>query len=130
LTGRPAKTLLLARPPRVSACLAALLLAVLLHPLGMQLSTWIQYVYPVQGDTKETIGIIERMMQTAPNWWLPLLLMAVLPAICEELTFRGFVLSGLRHLGNKWWAIGLTAVFFGMVHGFVQQSIAAATLGM
>ena len=59
-----------------------------------------------------------------------LLLMAVLPAICEELAFRGFILSGLRHVGHKWWAIALSAVFFGMAHTVVQQSIAAAALGL
>ena len=31
--------------------------------------------------------------------------MAVVPAICEELAFRGFILSGLRHMGHKWRAI-------------------------
>jgi sodium transport system permease protein len=56
--------------------------------------------------------------------------MAVLPALCEELAFRGFVLSGLRHLGSKWWAIGLSAVFFGIAHGIIQQSLAAATVGI
>ena len=50
--------------------------------------------------------------------------------MCEELAFRGFVLSGLRHLGSKWWAIGLTAVFFGMAHTVIQQSLAAAALGL
>ena len=54
----------------------------------------------------------------------------VLPAVCEELAFRGFILSGLRHSGSKWWAIGLAAVFFGIAHGIVQQSLSAAILGM
>ncbi len=54
----------------------------------------------------------------------------MLPAICEELAFRGFILSGLRHVGHKWWAIALSAVFFGMAHTVVQQSIAAAALGL
>ena len=73
---------------------------------------------------------MERMIASAPYVWLPFVLMAVLPAICEELAFRGFILSGLRHLGHKWWAIGLSAVFFGMAHTVVQQSLAAAALGL
>ena len=73
---------------------------------------------------------MRKLLQTAPYPWLPYVLMAVLPALCEELAFRGFVLSGLRHLGSKWWAIGLTAVFFGMAHGVIQQSLAAAALGV
>jgi sodium transport system permease protein len=54
----------------------------------------------------------------------------VLPALCEEVAFRGFILSGLRHLGSKWWAIGLSAVCFGLAHTVVQQSIAAVALGV
>jgi sodium transport system permease protein len=46
------------------------------------------------------------------------------------LAFRGFVLSGLRHLGSKWWAIGLSAVFFGMAHSVLQQSLSAVALGL
>src|SRR5205085_329141 len=38
--------------------------------------------------------------------------------------------SGLRHLGSKWWAIGLSAAFFGLAHGLIQQSLSAAALGM
>ena len=37
LTERPLKTLLLDRLPKPAACGAAVLLAVLLHPLGLQL---------------------------------------------------------------------------------------------
>ena len=44
---------------------------------------------------------------------------AVTPAICEELAFRGFILSGLRRMGHKWGAIVLTSVFFGLAHGIL-----------
>ena len=44
--------------------------------------------------------------------------------------FRGFVLSGLRRVGHKWWAIGLSSVAFGLVHPILQQQIAAAAVGM
>jgi sodium transport system permease protein len=61
---------------------------------------------------------------------MPYVLLAVLPAVCEELAFRGFVLSGLRKLGSKRWAIGISAVFFGVAHGVIQQSISATALGL
>jgi sodium transport system permease protein len=130
LTGRPAKTLLLTRRPTATVCAMAIALAALLHPFGMQLSAWIRELYPMQDATKDTLELMNRMLSTAPNAWLPIALLALVPAVCEELAFRGFVLSGLRHVGSKWWAIGLTAVFFGVVHGFVQQSISAAFLGV
>jgi sodium transport system permease protein len=130
LTGRPAKSLLLARAPSPASCFAAVLLAALLHPFGLQLSQWIQTLYPVAGGLKETLQLIDAMLATAPYWWMPYALMALLPAVCEELAFRGFILSGLRHVGSKWWAIGLTAVFFGLAHGVIQQSLSAAALGV
>ena len=71
-----------------------------------------------------------KMLQLAPYAWLPFVLIAMLPAICEELAFRGFILSGFRHLGHKWWAIGLSAVFFGLAHTVLQQSLAAIVVGV
>lgn len=130
LTGRPRKTLLLDKLPKASVCGVAMLLALLLHPLGLQLADWIRNLYPVQAQVQSELEVFAKLLQTAPYPWLPYLMMALLPALCEELAFRGFVLSGLRHLGSKWWAIGLTAVFFGMAHGLIQQSLAAATLGV
>jgi sodium transport system permease protein len=62
--------------------------------------------------------------------WQLLLLMAVLPAICEELAFRGFILSGLRRLGQTGMAILISSLFFGVMHGILQQSISATILGM
>lgn len=130
LTGRPRKSLLLVRVPRFITCGVAVLLAVLLHPLGLQVATWIRELYPVQHEVLNDLEGFTQLLQTAPYAWLPYVLMAVLPAFCEELAFRGFVLSGLRHIGSKWWAIGLSAVFFGMAHGLAQQSLAAAIVGL
>ncbi len=129
LTDRPRKTLLLARAPSALACFVAVALAVLAHPLGLQLSTWIRELYPVSDSLHEKLEVIGQMLKSAPNSWLPYVIIAVLPAFCEELAFRGFILSGLRHLGSKWWAIGLSAIFFGLVHGIIQQSLSAVVLG-
>ncbi len=129
LTSRPLTTLLLHRVPSAAACALAVLLAVLLHPLGVQLGRWIRELYPVQQE-KLINEVFARMFETAPYAWLPYVLLAALPAFCEELAFRGFVLSGLRRLGSKWWAIGLSAVFFGLAHTVVQQSLAAAAMGI
>jgi sodium transport system permease protein len=128
-TNRPRRTLLVDRMPGVPACVAAIGLAVFLHPIGHRFVEWIQYLYPIQDELVAETQSIGRILQTAPYAWLPFLLMAVLPAICEEVAFRGFILSGLRHLGHKWWAIALSAVFFGLAHTVMQQSIAAAALG-
>jgi len=125
-----AKTLLMDRTPKLAACAAAILLAIAIHPLAQRLVTGIHELYPIQDGVVEQTQAIEEMLRTSPYVWLPFVLMALLPAVCEELAFRGFILSGLRHLGHKWWAIGLSAVFFGMAHTVVQQSLSAAALGL
>ncbi len=130
LTGRPRKTLLLDRMPNLGACGVAIMLAVFLQPFGLLLLEWISTLYPVQEQLTNKLGSFDALLKTAPYPWMPYLMLAVLPAICEELAFRGFVLSGLRHVGSKRWSIGIAAVFFGMAHGIIQQSIAATALGL
>jgi sodium transport system permease protein len=66
----------------------------------------------------------------APNLWALILVLAVAPAICEEIAFRGFILSGMRHMGHKWVAILVTSVFFGAAHMILQQSLTACMVGM
>ncbi|MGD9637097.1 MAG: ABC transporter permease subunit/CPBP intramembrane protease, partial [Pirellulales bacterium] len=124
------KTLLLDRAPKFAACGAAVLLAVAIHPFAQQLVNGINKVYPMQDSVAAQTQSIEQMLRSSPYVWLPFVLMALLPAVCEELAFRGFILSGLRHVGHKWWAIALSAVFFGMAHTVVQQSLSAALLGL
>ena len=68
-------------------------------------------------------------MLRAPLWQV-LLVICLAPAICEELAFRGFILSGLRRMGHKWGAIVLSALFFGLAHGILQQSIGATVIGI
>lgn len=60
---------------------------------------------------------------------LALLLVAVTPAVCEELLFRGLLLSGLRKLG-PWIGVLLTALLFGLAHGSVHRLAPTALLGV
>jgi len=127
LTASPRQTLLLRRPPWFST-LFAVALAVVLHPLANALQLIVQQLYPVGESVKPSLERMERIFQQAD--FLPLaLVIALAPAICEELAFRGFILSGFRHLGNKWRAIVLSALFFGLTHGIIQQSLIATLVG-
>ena len=51
---------------------------------------------------------------------LAILLIAILPAITEELVYRGMILNGLRKLG-KWPAILLSSLAFCLMHGNIAQ---------
>jgi sodium transport system permease protein len=129
LTRRPAFALSLGRPSFWATVPAAVLLAVALHPLMTVLSEVVLYIYPISERTLANLEPMERVLREAPLVWV-LLAMAVAPAICEELAFRGFILSGFRRTGFKWGAIAMTSVLFGVAHFLLQQSILAALAGM
>lgn len=63
------------------------------------------------------------------NSWLALLVGALLPAICEELSFRGYVLGALRPLGPTA-AVILTGLLFGALHLSLVRLVPLALLGM
>ena len=130
-TSNKKKTLLIDHLPSAKLVLATILLAIFVRPLGLVFSQCVMWVYPPSDSMQSQMGLMEQAFSTIPdNWFVLLGLMAVLPAVCEELAFRGFVLSGLRHIGHKWTAIGLSAVAFGLVHTILQQQIGAAAVGL
>ncbi|MHC4398146.1 MAG: ABC transporter permease subunit/CPBP intramembrane protease [Planctomycetota bacterium] len=128
LTGSPRRTLLLSRP-RSSTLLAAALLAIMVQPVVQWIKIGVMELYPPdEANRAMSEGIVKLLMDTP--YWQVLLVMAVLPAVCEEFAFRGFILSGFRHLGHKWRAIVYTSLFFGATHFMLQQSIVAFILGI
>jgi sodium transport system permease protein len=62
--------------------------------------------------------------------WLALLAFAVAPGICEEVAFRGFLLSGFGHGGRWGLAVLVSAATFGLMHLIPQQVFNAALLGI
>ncbi len=127
LTTRPRTTLLLYRPQIGLTIPAAAILAICLHPVATALNVLVRVLYPIDAAA---FAPLQNLFAQAPSLWQLILPMAVVPAICEELAFRGFILSGLRHIGNRWRAIFITSMLFGLAHGVVQQSITAIIFGM
>ncbi|AKT37638.1 ABC transporter permease subunit/CPBP intramembrane protease [Chondromyces crocatus] len=68
------------------------------------------------------------LLDGAPLWWV-LLLTAVMPAVCEELLFRGLLYSGLRRFGPAL-AIGVSSLLFGLAHGSVFRLLPTLLLGV
>jgi len=121
------QTLLLKRPPWL-AVPAAALLAIALHPASNVLQSLVRQLYPISDSVRPALERMQEMFCQADFATL-VLVIAILPALCEELAFRGFILSGFRHLGHKWRAIIFSALFFGLTHGVLQQSLLACLLG-
>lgn len=106
---------------------AGALLAVVLHPVAQAAQSWIMRVYPISDQAAQALaGILE----SADNFWALAAVFSIAPAICEELAFRGFILSGLRSRGHVWQAVAISSLFFGVTHPIMQQSVLACFVGL
>jgi sodium transport system permease protein len=131
--------LVLARKPRKALRLrgctlpmasAAILAAIFLNPLFTWFTALVIKIYPPGGDLIQLEQTVSGILSSAPGLWAILLVFAVAPAIIEEIAFRGFILSGLESLRNKWQAILLTSLLFGIAHGVIQQTMITFGVGM
>lgn len=107
----------------------ALVLGLTLHPAYMLLSAAIQHEFQLGADTRELLVYVDSLISLAPLWSV-ILILAVIPAICEELAFRGFIFGGLIRQNGVLRAILVSSLFFGLSHGVLQQTIGASVMGM
>ncbi|MEI6540583.1 MAG: type II CAAX endopeptidase family protein, partial [Planctomycetota bacterium] len=118
------------RMPSLTAMGVGVGLAVIAHPLSMELSRFL-VEYQVFPELPASARHVMELMKTGERpTWLLLLVFAVTPAICEELAFRGFILSGLARGGRLAIAVGISSIMFGIIHMIPQQAFNAALLGL
>ena len=129
LTRGPRETLKL-KMPRLSFVPACILIAILLHPGFILLSNVVMFLYPASAGLDQIQVAVSTILADAPSTFAILCVIALVPAVCEEVAFRGFILSGLQTLRGKWSAIVISAAFFGIAHGILQQSIMASFVGV
>jgi sodium transport system permease protein len=129
LTSAPRQTLRLTWPdPRYFAL--AVVLVVVLNPLVNELRPLVESLFPIPSLIKVTLG---QMMAKMPGLAVSILVFALVPAICEEFAFRGFILSGLERERRTRSAILLAALLFGFLHvllSLFQQLFNATLLGV
>ncbi len=127
LTRSPRRALRIHRP-QLGHVAAAVMIGVAMHPSYMALGNGISQVYEIGEETRSVLQTFQAIVLAQPLWVI-LLLMAVLPAICEELAFRGFIFGGLLQKNGALRAIVVSALLFGFTHPVLQQSIAATLMG-
>jgi sodium transport system permease protein len=116
------------RMPTWNVLLFSVVLGFALHPAYMLLTRWVMIAYPISESAMASMRPLTDQMAATP-WIYLVLLMAVVPAVCEELAFRGFMFGGLLRDRQPFRAILVTAVLFGISHGVLQQSISATVMG-
>ncbi|MBI1825580.1 MAG: CPBP family intramembrane metalloprotease [Planctomycetes bacterium] len=106
--------------------------------LFLGLSAWIpaheinliqQHIIGVPESLERNAQLLVDTFQHMPLGML-VLVIAIIPAICEELLFRGFLLSGLFGNRRAWSAILASAAIFGVFHFFLFKFVVTAGLGV
>jgi sodium transport system permease protein len=114
--------------PHWKFLVVAVVLPLAMHPLCLELLASLQWFFPPlpEGATR----MLKNMGDPSIPLWLILIAFAAAPAICEELAFRGFLLTGFSRGRRAWLAIVLSAVTFGLMHMIPQQVFNASLLGI
>ena len=94
--------------------------------VGMLLTSITSMLFPESAESMT--GSMEAIYSY--GYGVCLLLIALLPAVCEELLFRGFLLSSLEHTMKKRAAILTAAIVFGLYHMNLVQTPTTALIGM
>jgi len=123
---RLATTLHLVRP-KLAHCVATLCLAPAVADLARMVYDWQRTVLPLPSSVEQ--GELLQGLAHVP-FGVRLFLLAISPAICEELFFRGALLSGLRRDLSAISCLAWEAVLFGAAHNSIYRFVPTGLLGM
>jgi sodium transport system permease protein len=129
LNTRPTQALALRSPKWGEVGVAAALALMLLPPLAA-LAQWVLSNFPDLRRLLEERQPLVRELRDLRDIGPPLVAFALLPAICEELTFRGFILTGLLRRLRPRNAVLLSSFLFALFHMNVFQFAASFLLGV
>lgn len=119
------KKLFSLKAPKVKKALGGLVLYIGVFCLMMVVSFALMKMFPESAQNlEETFDVIVKS-----PFALVVFVIAVMPAIGEEIFFRGFLLGSLRHRYGAAWAIFLSALAFGAFHMSLVKLLTTGILG-
>jgi len=111
---------------RPSNYLMVLLMALPALLTAIGIGNVINYFFPVSEtyikSMQELVGLEQKSI------WMALLVIGVLPGICEEIMFRGYIINGFTKNGF-WKAIVVSGILFGIFHLDPFRLLPASILG-
>ncbi len=117
------------RVPRWRHLLAAVLIGVSAWVPAHELTV---LQYQILGAPQAVVQSAQIIIETLRALPVPsvIVLIALIPAVCEELLFRGFLLNSLSSSARKWTAILASAAVFGVFHFFIFKFAVTAGMGV
>ncbi len=117
------------RSPSVRSWLGAFIVAASAPVLSVALAHLVTEWLPQSQEVAKLMSEQERRMLALPTGWL-LFTIALLPAVCEEMAFRGFLMSGLRAGLRPVWLCVAVGVVFGLFHADLWRIPTTSVLGI
>lgn len=121
----PVATVFRLRRPSPLAMVGAILVGCTL----VAVNAWLSQLFPPPNDYVALTADKLRLTDDTMPLVLLLLLIAVLPGICEELAFRGIMLSGYLSRLTPLSAISLTALWFAFAHFSIYRLLPLLVMG-
>lgn len=94
--------------------------------IGIILTSFVSMLFPTEAEMVSS-GLMNELM--SDNELLTFAVVALTPAICEEMLFRGFLFSAFRGRYKIVVSVLLTAVIFGVYHMSIVRFFTTALLG-
>lgn len=113
------------RAPRLAAVPGSVLLYIGTYCLVLAASSVLLTLFP---DSAQNLEIAFSPLVELPFGAL-VLVMALLPAVCEEVLFRGFLFGSLRRRFDLRWAVLISSLVFGAFHMSLVKLLPTAMLG-
>ncbi len=113
--------------PRITAVFAGILAWAGMYLLVQLLANVIVGLFP--DLSQENAQMLTSLWEDSPIW-LMVLSSALMPAVCEEFAFRGFMLGSFEFKFKPAVAVVLTGLFFAAFHMSLLQFLTIAPLGI
>lgn len=126
----PARELGLDRAPLAATAGGALFGAGAFYLLAVALHAWIERVWPTPPEVREAMHRMVIPQGGARPLVVDLLALALVPAVAEELMFRGVLFGALRPRIGATGAVLVSAIAFGLYHGSIYRFAPAAFAGI
>ncbi len=87
-------------------------------------------LFQVLGIKKDPSEVLGLPLDTVGWYFVNLLILGVVPAICEELIFRGMIFQGLKEKFSPVLSMLISSLLFALMHQNIEQFIYPLILGM
>ena len=115
------------RKPKVRQVIGVFLMWFGTFLLGTLATLIVGFFFP---DGMAEVGIAMNDIFTSIPMWIAYLIIAVMPAICEEALHRGFIQTSMKSIRREWVIVLVMGLIFGVFHLDPYRFAATSILGM